>query len=154
MKKIIYLFVACCISTLATGQKVTEKDLQGTWNLAAFNTNGLHIDVATGTVTVSEELKSQFTPEMMTEINDSVKEGVAALKSSNVVFTGKNTKQDIAGQIKSGTFEIKEINGEQYIITTYPDKTTSETAVAIKDKKLYISKSEQGQTGELIFNKG
>lgn len=154
MKKIIYLFIACFISTIATAQKVTEKDLQGTWNLAAFNSNGLHLDMATGTVTVSEELKSQLSPEMVAELNESVKEGIPALRSSNIVFTGKNTKQEIAGQVKSGTFIIKEINGEQYIITTYPDKTTSETGVAIKDKKLYISKSEQGQTGELIFNKG
>lgn len=154
MKKTIYLFVALCISTLATAQKITEKDLQGTWNLAAFNANGIQLDITTGTVNVSEELKSQLTPEMITELNDSVKEGIAVLKSSNVVFTGKNTKQNIAGQEKSGSFEIKDKNGEQYIITTYPDKTTSETTVTIKDKKLHLSKSDQGQTAELIFNKG
>jgi hypothetical protein len=154
MKKLIYLFVACSLTMAASAQKVTQENLQGTWKLAAFNTSGIYLDLATGLVTISDELKSQLTPEMMTELNNSMKEGVEALRPSKVVFTGNNVDQNIAGQEKKGTFEIKDVNGEQHLISTYSDGTPSDTTIFIKDKQLHISKSEQGQSAELIFNKG
>ncbi|MNK01422.1 hypothetical protein D3C87_192210 [compost metagenome] len=154
MKKVLYLFVACCISTVVSAQKITEKDLQGTWKLAAFNAGGIYLDMSTGLASISDELKSQLTPDEVTELNESMKQGIEPLKTSSISFTGTTVKQSIGGQIKNGTYAIKDINGEQHILSTYADGTTSDTAISIKDKKLYISKSEQGQTAELIFNKG
>lgn len=153
MKKALYLFLACCISTVASAQKVTGKDIQGNWKLAAFNASGIYLDMNTGLATISEELKSQLTSEDVAEINESMKQGIESLKISTISFTGNAVKQNIAGDEKTGTFEIKEINQEQRILSTYSDGSTSNTAIYIKDKKLYISKSEQGQTAELIFNK-
>lgn len=154
MKKLIYLFVACCISTVATAQKVTEKNLQGTWNIAVFDAGGIYINMATDAITLSEELKSQLTPDMMTELDKNMKEGLPILKLSNITFTGNTIKQNIAGEEKSGTFIIKDLDGKQHIVYTYTDGTTSDTIIAIKDKKLHLSKVDQDGSLELIFNKG
>lgn len=153
MKKVLYLFLVCCIGTVASAQKITGKDLQGSWKLAAFNAGGIYLDMNTGLASISDELKSQLTSEEMTELNESMKQGIEPLKTSTISFTGTSVKQNIAGQERNGTFEIKDINGEQRILSTYTDGSTSNTAIYIKDKKLYISKSEQGQTAELIFDK-
>lgn len=153
MKKVLYLFLICCMGTVASAQKINGKDLQGNWKLAAFNAGGIYLDMNTGLASISDELKSQLTSDEITELNESMKQGIEPLKTSTISFTGTAVKQNIAGQERTGTFEIKEVNGEQRILSTYTDGSTSNTAIYIKDKKLYISKSEQGQTAELIFDK-
>jgi hypothetical protein len=152
MKKLI-LFVALSVCSLASAQKVTDKDLQGNWKLTGLSTNGISLDIATGVVVISDELKAQLTPEITTQINDGMKQAAEQLKNSSTTFTGTTLKQNIGGQEKSGTYTLKDVNGTQIMTATWSDATTSETSVWIKEKKLHISKSEQGQTAELVFVK-
>ncbi len=154
MKKLIYLFVACCICSVASAQKVSEKDLQGSWKLAAFNASGIYLDLATGLVTVSEELKSQLTPDIMEQINEGMKQATEQLKNSTTVFSGNTVEQKIGGKEKKGTYTLKDEAGMQTLTATWGDATTSEMVVFVKDNQLHLSKSEQGQSAELIFNKG
>lgn len=153
MKKLIYLFVACCLTTVATAQKIAEKDLQGDWKLTALNANGVSLDIKTGTVVISEELKSQLTPDLITQINDGMKQAVEPLKNSSTSFTGANVKQTIAGQEKSGTYVITSKDNVNTITFKWSDNTTTDAEISVKDKKIHLSKSEQGQSAEFIFSK-
>lgn len=154
MKKFIYLLAICLImSVSAIAQKITDKDLQGSWKLTGFNQNGITLDLATGTVTVSEEMKAQLSPEMMGQIDESVKQVLEPLRASNVTFTGQSIMQNMGGQEKSGTYTIKESDGRQIMTTLWTDNTNSETTVWIKDQQLYIFRYEQGQSAEFVFTK-
>ena len=153
MKRLIYLFVACSISLTALAQKITDKDLQGSWKLAGYNQNGIAVNIATGAVTVSEEMKNQISAEMMSQIDESVKQVLEPLRASSVTFTGAAIFQNMGGQEKNGTYTLKESDGRQVMTTTWSDNTTSETSVWIKDKQLYIFRYEQGQSAEFVFNK-
>jgi uncharacterized protein YdeI (BOF family) len=153
MKKLIYLVAVFCISLSALAQKLTDKDLQGNWKLTGFNQNGVTLDVATGAVSVSEEMKTQISPELMSQIDKSVQQILEPLRASSVTIAGNSIKQNMAGQEKTGTYVLKESDGRLVMATSWSDKTTSETTVWIKDKQLYIFKYEQGQSAEFVFNK-
>lgn len=153
MRKLIYLFVVCSLTTVATAQKVTEKELQGNWKLAGLNANGITLDMKTETVTISEELKAQLTPDMITQINDGMKQAVTPLKNSSTVFTGSNVKQIIAGQEKSGTYTVASKDNVQSISYKWSDGTTTEEEVSLKDKQLLLTKSQQGQSAVFIYSK-
>ncbi|PZR14576.1 MAG: hypothetical protein DI539_18855 [Flavobacterium psychrophilum] len=153
MKRLIYLFALCLVSVSAFAQKITSNDLQGSWKLTGFNQNGITLDVTTGVTTVSPELKNQISAEMMTQIDESVKQILESLRASNVTFTNNNIVQNMGGTEKNGTYVIKDRDGHQVMTTNWNDKTTTETSVWIKDKQLYIFKYEQGQSAEFVFNK-
>jgi hypothetical protein len=153
MKKLIYLLAVCCISLSALAQKITDKDLQGNWKLTGYNQNGITVDVLTGAITVSEEMKAQTSPEMMGQIDESIKESLEALRVSNVTFTGNTIKQNRGGREQNGTYTLKHSDGRLVMITAWSDQTTSETTVWIKDTQLYIFKYEQGQSAEFVYNK-
>ena len=153
MKKLIYLFVALGICSMASAQKITEKDLQGNWKLIGLSTNGVYLDVTSGTVTIPDDLKTQLTPDITTQINDAMTQAAAQLKNSTASFTGNNLKQNMGGKEKNGTFSLKDVEGGQLMTTTWSDATTSETGISIKDKKLSVLRSGQGQTAEFIFTK-
>lgn len=153
MKKLIFILSVCLISLNGFAQKITTKELEGNWKLAGYNQNGINVEVATGVVTVSPELKNQVSPEMMSQIDESVKQLLEPLRASNVTFTNNTVVQNMGGKTKNGTFVIKDKDGHQVMTTSWSDQTTSETSVWIKDKQLYIFKYEQGQSAEFVFNK-
>jgi len=153
MKKLIYLFVALSVCAVASAQKITDKDLQGNWKLIGLSTNGVYLDVTTGTVTIPDDLKAQLTPDITTQINDAMTQAAAQLKNSTASFTGNALKQNMGGKEKNGTYTLKEVEGGQVMTTTWSDATTSETGISIKEKKLSVLRSGQGQTAEFIFIK-
>jgi len=153
MKKLIYLFVALSVCAAASAQKITDKDLQGNWKLIGLSTNGVYLDVTTGTVTIPDDLKAQLTPDITTQINDAMTQAAAQLKTSTASFTGNALKQNMGGKEKNGTYTLKEVEGGQVMTTTWSDATTSETGISIKEKKLSVLRTGQGQTAEFIFIK-
>jgi len=153
MKKLIYLFFALSVCAAASAQKITDKDLQGNWKLIGLSTNGVYLDVTTGTVTIPDDLKAQLTPDITTQINDAMTQAAAQLKNSTASFTGNALKQNMGGKEKNGTYTLKEVEGGQVMTTTWSDATTSETGISIKEKKLSVLRTGQGQTAEFIFIK-
>jgi len=153
MKKLIYLTALSLLSVSAIAQKLTDKDLQGNWKLSGFNHNGVNLNVLTGDVVISEDMKAQLSPEMMSQIDESVKEVIEPLRLSNVTFAGNSIMQNMGGQEKNGTYTIKDKDGHQVMTTSWNDTTTSETTVWMKNQQLYIFKYEQGQSAEFVFTK-
>ncbi|MHA3787636.1 hypothetical protein ACX0HA_05435 [Flavobacterium hauense] len=154
MRKLIYLLAIFLISISTSAQKkITDKDLQGNWKLAGYNQNGVTLDVNTGTVTISQEMKNQISPDMMSQIDESVKQILEPLRASKVTFSGNSIEQNMGGQERNGTYSIKDKDGHQIMTTSWSDSTTTETTVWIKDTQLYIFKYEQGQSAEFVFTK-
>lgn len=153
MKNIICLFTLCFIGAMAQAQSLTEKDLQGTWAIHSFYVSGITIDVATGDVTFSDELKTQMTPEIQEQVKGQMAGASTALKGGTIVVNGKDLTRTIAGTSKKGTYAFKEADGKQYLTITYEDGTTSEVGVAKKDNLLHISAQQNGQEAEFRYMK-
>lgn len=100
----------CFITVTASAQKVTEKDLQGTWKLTSFNTDGIEIDITTGVVTVSEEVKSQLSPEAIDNIKAGMREVMEPLSMWYVYITGSSIRQAVGPEQEQGTFTIADKN--------------------------------------------
>ncbi|AWH85021.1 hypothetical protein HYN59_07730 [Flavobacterium album] len=60
MNKTFYIFILFLFSASAFAQKVTEKELIGTWNLTAFETNGMTINYKTYDIILSPEMKKKY----------------------------------------------------------------------------------------------
>lgn len=155
MKKVFLFCMAMCLATtLAFAQKITNKDLQGNWKLAAFDASGIRLDLKTQDVTISPDLAAQLTPEAVTGIKEGMKQAVAPLSTSFVNFTGtNNVSLSIAGDTQAGTYTLAEKDGKQHLAVKKADGTTAELPVAMKDKQLYVTLSQQGQQADFIFGK-
>lgn len=153
MKKIIFLFSALCMVATVSAQKITNTDLQGEWKLSALDNNGAHVDILSGEISISPEIKNQLTPDMISQISDGLKQSITKLKVSDVVFAGNSVKQNMAGKQKKGTFTLKELEGKQYASFNWDNNTATESFIWIKNKQLHIQKTEQGQVFEFIYNK-
>lgn len=151
MKRIFIVLITCLLTSIAFAQKITDKDLQGTWKLAAFSTEGIYMDMISGTVTLSEELKAELTPNLLKQLNENLKQAIEVLKSSNTNFSGNTIKQNRKGDEKSGTFIIKDINNKQQILITFNDSSSSTHEIAIKDEKLYLKEFDQREFIDYIY---
>lgn len=153
MKRILIVLITCLLTTVASAQKITASDLQGNWKLATFSTEGIFLDIISGEVILSNELKSELTPSLLEQLNDNMKQGIEVLKSSYMIFTGNSVKQNKPGNEKNGTFIIKEINEKQHILITFNDGSTYIPEVVIKNQQLYLTEIEQGEMIHYIFSK-
>lgn len=154
MKKIIYLCLAACLfSTLAFAQKITAKELEGTWKITGFSTQGIGFDLQTQEVTLTPDMKAQLSPESVAGIKEGMKQAVEQIKSSYVSFTGNNMKLVVGPETESGTFTLAEKNGAQVLAVKNTDGTTHDVPVLYKDKKLYMSLGDKGEEAEFIFMK-
>ena len=153
MKNILYLFAACFIATLAQAQNLTEKDLQGTWGLHSVYMSGITIEMATGGVTFSEEIKAQMTPEQQEMVRGQMAGARTTLKDGTAIFEGSNITRSLAGTTKKGTYTLKDVDGKQHLAITYEDGTASEVGIFKKDNLLYISAPQNGQETELRYMK-
>jgi len=60
MNKTFYIFILFLFSASAFAQKVTEKELIGTWELITFETNGMTINNKTYDIILSPEMKKKY----------------------------------------------------------------------------------------------
>ena len=155
MKNLIYLCLAICMFTsIAAAQKVTEKDLQGTWKMTNFVAGGLIVDVPANTVTLQPELASQLTPEQKKQFDEGTSLAMEMFKESYAYIEGKTIKQTMGGKEQAGTFTIKEQDGNQYLVLTENEGSPSEDIlVSIKDKKLYLTQGSADDKAEFVYVK-
>lgn len=153
MKKLLYLsFAFCLLSTIAFAQKITEKDLQGKWKLASFTAQGITFDIEKGVVTISEEAKAGLPPEAMAQLKDNMDAALEPFKQAFVLFEGNKVKQTMGMDSNEGTFTVIEKDKQQYIHATYSD-ITDDAAVLIKDKRLHLTITGDGDDAQMIYTK-
>jgi hypothetical protein len=154
MKNVLYLCLAVCLcTTLAFAQKVTNKELQGNWKMTGFNTQGIGLDLKTQEVTISPELQAQLTPEAITGIKEGMKQAIEPLSASYVNFKGNTMKLAVGPEAETGDFTLTEKDGKQSLALKNADGTTTDLPVMMKDKLLYLTLSDKGQTADFIFRK-
>lgn len=154
MKKLIYVCLAMCFfTTIASAQKLTQKDLQGTWKMTAFNAGGLNVDVITEKVTLSPEVEAQMTPETKQQMQAGMQQAMEVFKASFAYVEGNNLRQTMGGQEQKGTFTIKDQDGKQYLVLTQPEGITEDILVSMKDKKLYLSQGAGDDAAQFVYAK-
>lgn len=153
MKKLVYLCMAICFSTIATAQKVTEKELQGTWKMTALTTQGVHLDIATKKVTIPDEMKSQLPPETVQQIQTNMQQAAEPLSKAFMYVEKNNIRQVMGPQEEKGTFTISDKDSKQYLVTTLADGRASEGEVALKDNKLHVTQTDGTQVANFIYEK-
>jgi hypothetical protein len=154
MKKLFYLSLALCFFTaLTSAQKVTQKDLQGKWKLTYFKADGLEFDIVKEKITISDEAKDVLPPEMLQQLQGNSTDALAPFKEAYAVFLGDKLQQILGPEVKECAYTITEKDGQQFIHATFEDGATDDTAVAIKDKQLYLTISGDGDDAEMIYSK-
>ncbi len=153
MKKVLYLFVAVCLSTVASAQKLTDKDIQGTWKLAALEASGMKIDVAGEKVVLSPEMEAQLTPEAKEQMNAGMAQAMEMFRESYAYVEGKNLRQTMGPEEQKGTFVMAQKDGKNVITLTKEDGTTEEIVATIVDKKLHLEQAGGGASAVFVYTK-
>ncbi len=153
MKKLTYLFVAFCLTTVASAQKLTEKDIQGTWKLVSLEAAGMKIDVPTEKVTFSPEMQAQMSPELQQQAQAEIGGAMEMFKESFAYIEGKSMRQAMGPEEAKGTFEIAQKDGKSVMTYTMDDGVVEEIAVSMVDKKLTLSMNDEGTSTVLIYTK-
>lgn len=149
MKKLFYLsFAFCLLSTLAFAQKITEKDLQGKWKLTYFTADGITFDVEKDLLTISDEAKETIPPNAIAQL----KESLEPFKEAFAIFEGNKVTQTMSTESNTGTFTIVEKDKQQYLRATY-NGVADDAGVAIKDKKLHLTITGDGDDAVMIYSK-
>jgi hypothetical protein len=153
MKKLLFLCLACLISSLSQAQQLTEKDFQGNWKLKEYVASGATLDVATGQVTASKELAENAHAVVVEQIVSSLKQAAEPLRTAYFTVNGNNVSQSMMDQLQVGTYTLGEKNGRQVMMARFDDGSTADIYVAIIDNQLHIAKIRSGQVSEFIYTR-
>jgi hypothetical protein len=139
MKNLFLALATLFVTSAALAQKITNKDLQGHWNIAAFSASGISYDLKTEEVTLSPEMQAQAGPEAMPAIKEGMKQNAAQFNGAFVDFDGAFMKMAMAGGSETNVYSLTEKDGKQFITVKSKDGIPYDMPVALKDKKLYIT---------------
>ncbi|MEE1899201.1 hypothetical protein V1389_12680 [Flavobacterium rakeshii] len=148
MKNLIYLCLAFCMATTAGfAQKLTDKDLQGTWSLVALDvlsSQGIYLDLVNNDIKFSEELQSQATPEVIAQAKESMTSTVDLFKQMKMIINGNEIKQSVPGDEQTGIYSIVNEGEKQILKIIFEDGTDDYAEFYIKDKKLHVNLGPDG----------
>jgi hypothetical protein len=153
MKKLMFLFVAVCLSTVASAQKLTEKDLQGNWKLSALETSGMLIDVEKEKIVLPPEMEAQLTDDQKQQMNAGMAQAMEMFKEAYAKFDGKKLTQNLGPEGQEGTFVLAQKDGKNVLTLTEADGSTKDIIVSIVDKKLRLEENEGGASAVFVYAK-
>ncbi|WP_294822902.1 hypothetical protein [uncultured Flavobacterium sp.] len=153
MKKILYLFLAVCLSASAYAQKLTDKDIQGNWKLASLEASGMTIDVANEKIVLPPEAQASLTEEQKTEMDAGMAQAMEMFRESYAKIEGKNLTQNLGPEGQSGTFVLSHKDGKNILTLTKDDGTTKNITVSIVDKKLRLQEDQEGVSAVFVYTK-
>jgi hypothetical protein len=153
IKKLVFLFIACNFTITAFAQKLTQKDIQGTWKLAGFSVEGIYLDVAKEDVTFSKELEAKYPEVAREQIKLGMLENIEGFQSARTYIEGNNIRQTMGGEEDKGTFTITTKGADQFIAISNPEGATDEVKSFFKDKQLHMIQKDEEQEVEFIYIK-
>ena len=151
MKKLIYACLALCLfTTIASAQKITQKDLQGNWTLLGFESGPIYFDLVKKDIIVPAELKGQIPP----DADAQMRAALPMLDGSYLEVKDNNLTMTLGPDGESGTFVLTEKDGKQIMTITFEDKTSDESEIFMKDKQLHLVQYTDGvKEAEFVYAK-
>lgn len=149
MKLLYAILIAFVLSPAAFAQKITEKDLNGKWNIVAISKEGARVDFETGKVTVTEEWKKNNPDKTVEEMEEKLKGGdLGMLSAIAFVFKDGVMSLEMGGEsMEEGPLTLVEEDGKTYMADGVMGG--DRTALSMKDGRLVLDMSGQGMTMEL-----
>jgi hypothetical protein len=144
MKK-LFVFVLFAISVAAQAQAVTEKDLEGSWELVGLNDGDVILDFEKGTAKLTEESAEGLSRREIKEEEADVEADMEDYKYDYpVTFTAKGNQVRIVldGEEQVGTFTIQ--NGNTMILVFEGGEDVAR--IELKGKKLVLINDEEEVT--------
>ncbi|KOS07816.1 hypothetical protein AM493_18470 [Flavobacterium akiainvivens] len=151
------IFTVVALFVMAVGaqaqKKVTEKDLQGRWNMTAFNMGGIILDLKKGDVTFEEEIGANLDEATKTSLKQSLMETLEGFKTSYMEFKGKEVVVHLE-TADTADYTIEEEDGIQYIVMTYrEDGSVDDFQVELNAKELHLLTEDDGTVIEFVYEK-
>jgi hypothetical protein len=155
MKKNVYFLLAFCLfAALANAQKITEKELQGQWDLALLNMGEVTLDIKNKDIIYSEPTMEGLDKETLAGIKEEMMPAFDGFAGSYVKIDGKKITLFLE-TADTGTYTIKEEDGNQYITINYDgDGTVDEYLITLEGKNLHLfTQGDDEQTMDFVYTK-
>lgn len=161
MKKLL-LLTACLIGgTCAVHAQsvatLTERDLVGNWQLAAFNSAGVFYDFDTDSLAFSEKDQGAMGSEKRKEFIDNIKSRFQPYKDGSLIISTDHRYVHVLPhkQNAEGTYKLVSKDGKQFVSITCPDNTVEDLQVWRENGRMHFDMpcKETGGKTILIFKK-
>ncbi|MCW4470540.1 hypothetical protein OGH69_16335 [Flavobacterium sp. MFBS3-15] len=154
MKHNFFIAMAFCLATtFAFAQKISSKDIQGHWKIAAFSASGIQYELATQQIVLSEEMKALVNEEAMEGMKAGMQEAAGQFDGGFVDFDATTMKMGMAGTSETNGYSLTEKDGKQYLSLKMEDGSIQEMPVVYQDKRLHVM-VDTTQNFSMIFTKG
>jgi hypothetical protein len=151
MKALFRTITICFITTVAFAQAQIEKDFQGYWKLSEMSVEGTRINLAKSTIIFSKDREDKMSAQQKNNIEAKKAQVIKNLSQSHILVKGNNIDFVIADINRKGVYKIGKHVDVYKLSVAFEDGTNDEMIIYIKDKNLYITKSDDTDRDEMIF---
>lgn len=114
MKTLYMIFAFCLVSFTASAQKITEKDLEGKWNVTRVEAPTITLDYEKGTVELSPELQAMVPPEQLEEIRKTMA-GPEGTGKPIMEFAGGKMTYTMEGEREEKAYTLQYKDGKDVL---------------------------------------
>jgi len=154
MKKHFYLLLAfCLIVTGANAQTITNKELQGRWNLLSCDLGGIILDLKTDQIRFSDEVSESMDQEAQDALVEGMAETLAKFREGYIEFTDNKVTVFLETP-DTAVYTLTQKDGVQHIAMTYDEDTTvDDFEIALIGKELHLTIEEEEAKVEFVYLK-
>lgn len=152
MKNLLTLAAICLFTISAAAQKITTKDLTGTWKMTAVTMFGNYVDFATEKITFSEDWKADNAGADLAALEATMLEQLGSFKAMGFAFTDTKMSLDMEGiVVEEMDYKIIDREGKQYLET--PDDPTDSPEIKLANGVLEMHLNSDEGPVTMIFKK-
>jgi len=137
--KPIFLFLAGCFLTLsANAQKLTPKDIMGTWKFIEVEMHGCTVDLIKQKVTFSEQWKSGMSDSDLMQAEKDMLEQTSAYAAMTLEITDKSMLYKVNGKAeKDNSYGLRYADDKNFL--TGDAASDTDTILSLKDGLLHMN---------------